>query len=53
MKLCESVEQPKPSARPNFPITLNQLFINGEWREQGWEALEFYLQTKTVWVDLS
>lgn len=27
--------------------------MSGYGREQGWEALEFYLQTKTVWVDLS
>ncbi len=27
--------------------------LSGYGREQGWEALEFYLQTKTVWVDLS
>ncbi|AGY56283.1 aldehyde dehydrogenase family protein [Gloeobacter kilaueensis] len=26
--------------------------MSGYGREQGWEALEFYLQTKTVWVDL-
>lgn len=33
MKVCESVEQPKSSTRPNFPITLTQLYINGEWRD--------------------
>lgn len=33
MKVCESIEQPKASARPDFPITLNQLYINGEWRD--------------------
>ncbi|GAA6623200.1 aldehyde dehydrogenase family protein [Scytonema sp. NUACC26] len=27
--------------------------MSGYGRENGWEALEFYLQTKTVWVDLS
>jgi aldehyde dehydrogenase (NAD+) len=27
--------------------------MSGYGREQGWEALEFYLQTKTVWVDLT
>ncbi len=27
--------------------------MSGYGREQGWEALQFYLQTKTVWVDLS
>lgn len=27
--------------------------MSGYGRENGWESLEFYLQTKTVWVDLS
>lgn len=27
--------------------------MSGYGREQGWEAMEFYLQTKTVWVDMS
>ena len=33
MKVCESIEQTKVSARPNFPITHNQLYLNGEWRD--------------------
>ncbi|QYO63939.1 aldehyde dehydrogenase family protein [Leptolyngbya sp. 7M] len=33
MKVCEPVEQAKVSARPNFPIALNKLYINGEWRD--------------------
>ncbi len=33
MLTCTQVEQPKISARPDFPITLNQLYINGEWRD--------------------
>jgi aldehyde dehydrogenase (NAD+) len=33
MKGYKSVEQPKTSARPDFPITLNKLYINGEWRD--------------------
>lgn len=27
--------------------------MSGYGREQGWEAMEFYLQTKTIWVDMS
>lgn len=27
------VEKPETLARPNFPITLTQLYINGEWRD--------------------
>ncbi|MBD3885996.1 hypothetical protein IFO70_30290 [Phormidium tenue FACHB-886] len=27
--------------------------MSGYGREQGWEALEFYLQIKTAWVNLS
>jgi aldehyde dehydrogenase (NAD+) len=33
MKVCEPVEQPKTSSLPNFPITLNKLYIYGEWRD--------------------
>jgi aldehyde dehydrogenase (NAD+) len=33
MKVCEPVEQPKTTSLPNFPITLNKLYINGEWRD--------------------
>ncbi|HEY9657581.1 MAG TPA: aldehyde dehydrogenase family protein, partial [Allocoleopsis sp.] len=33
MKVCESVEQPLSSIRPDFPINLIQLYINGEWRD--------------------
>jgi aldehyde dehydrogenase (NAD+) len=33
MKLCEPAEQSKKPAGINFSITLNQLYINGEWRD--------------------
>jgi hypothetical protein len=33
MKVCQANSQPKTSARPDFPITLNKLYINGEWRD--------------------
>lgn len=33
MKVCESVEQPQSSTRPDFSINLTQLYINGEWRD--------------------
>jgi 8-hydroxy-5-deazaflavin:NADPH oxidoreductase len=34
MKVCEAaIQQPKPSARPDFPITLDKLYNNGEWRD--------------------
>lgn len=33
MKVCEPVEQPKTSPLSSFPITLNKLYINGEWRD--------------------
>ncbi|NMG19381.1 aldehyde dehydrogenase family protein [Brasilonema bromeliae] len=33
MITCTQAEQPKISARPDFPFTHNKLYINGEWRD--------------------
>ena len=33
MMTCTQAEEPKTSVRPDFPITHNKLYINGEWRD--------------------